>query len=65
MKVSIERLDELLDAEPPAALDALVLKRARVVLQRCARPSGDVESPARARAPDPPKPCPMLSPVRS
>lgn len=70
MKASIDRLAELLDAEPPAALDALVLERALLVFERCAastreEPSADVKGPARDRALDPVKPCPLLSPVRS
>ncbi|MET0412989.1 MAG: hypothetical protein ABW217_16910 [Polyangiaceae bacterium] len=71
MKDPCDRLPELLVAEPPATLDALVLERALLAFQRCAavascaRPSGDVESPARDRALGQPEPCQFLSPVRS
>jgi hypothetical protein len=65
MKHPCDRLPELLVAEPPAALDALVLERALALFQRCARPSREVESPARDRALGQPEPCPLLSPARS
>lgn len=70
MKDAEELLRELIIAEPPAALDALVLERALLEFQRCAvstreGPSADVKSPARDRALDPIKPCRLLSPVRS
>lgn len=65
MKEASDRLCELLVAEPPATLDALVLERALAEFQRCARPSAEVESPARDRAPCPQNPCVVLSPVRS
>jgi hypothetical protein len=65
MKDPWDRLPELLVAEPPAALDTLVLERALVAFQRCARPSGEVESPVRDRALGQPEPCRLLSPARS
>jgi hypothetical protein len=66
MKALHERLPELLlDAPPPAALDALVFERALAVFQRCARPSADVEGPARDRALDPLETSPLLSLLRS
>jgi hypothetical protein len=71
MKASLDRVAELLAAEPPAALDALVLERALATFQRCAGssrhvPSDDVKGPARDRALDQTQACPgVLSPVRS
>lgn len=74
MNASIDRLAELLDAEPPAVLDALVLERVLATFRRCAAssksvpseggPSKDVERPARDRAPGPPAACPLLNPAR-
>jgi hypothetical protein len=65
MSASCSDLPELLVAEPPATLDTLVLERALGVFQRCVRPTGDVERPARARALGPPETSPLLSLVRS
>lgn len=64
MKEPSDRLYELLVAEPPASLDALVLERALVEFQRCARPIADVESPARERALGQPAASALLSLVR-
>ena len=65
MKDPWHRLPELLVAEPPATLDTLVLERALAEFRRCARPSADVESPARERALGQPAASSLLSLVRS